>query len=66
MAEPPPGSPANPIPLPKSKKLLERYYAGKRLSLPLAARWNPGDRGKGRPGRDGYSWSVIPLLSGLS
>ena len=35
VKEPPPGSPANPMPLPKSKKLLERYYAGKRLESPL-------------------------------
>ena len=35
VAEPPPGSPANPIPLPKTKKTLERYYAGKRLDSPL-------------------------------
>jgi hypothetical protein len=35
LAEPPPGSPANPIPLPKTKKVLESYYAGKRLESPL-------------------------------
>ena len=35
MAEPPPGSPTNPIPLPKSKKVLERYYTGRRLESPL-------------------------------
>ena len=35
MNEPQPGSPANPIPLPKSKKVLERYYEGKRLESPL-------------------------------
>ena len=35
VSEPPAGSPTNPIPLPKSKKLLERYYAGKRLASPL-------------------------------
>jgi len=35
VVEPPAGSPANPIPLPKSKKLLEAYYAGKRLDSPL-------------------------------
>lgn len=34
LAEPPPGSPANPIPLPKTKKTLEAYYAGKRLESP--------------------------------
>lgn len=34
-AEPAPGSPRNPIPLPKSKKLLERYYAGRRLESPM-------------------------------
>lgn len=35
VAEPPPGSPTNPIPLPKSKKVLERYYSGRRLESPL-------------------------------
>lgn len=35
IAEPPPGSPTNPIPLPKKKALLERYYAGGRLVSPL-------------------------------
>jgi len=35
VSEPPTGSPANPIPLPKSKKTLERYYAGKRLDSPM-------------------------------
>jgi hypothetical protein len=29
------GSPGNPIPLPKDKKLLQKYYAGERLSSPL-------------------------------
>ncbi len=33
--ERPAGSPTNPIVLPKSKKVLERYYAGKRLESPL-------------------------------
>ena len=31
----PAGSPANPIPLPKDKKLLQEYYEGRRLSSPL-------------------------------
>jgi hypothetical protein len=35
VSEPPAGSPTNPIPLPKGKKVLERYYAGKRLGSPL-------------------------------
>lgn len=35
ITEPPAGSPTNPIVLPKSKKVLERYYAGKRLESPL-------------------------------
>ena len=35
VSEPPAGSPANPIPLPKSKGLLEKYYAGGRLESPL-------------------------------
>jgi hypothetical protein len=35
VMEPPAGSPTNPIVLPKSKKVLERYYAGKRLESPL-------------------------------
>jgi hypothetical protein len=35
ISQPPPGSPTNPIPLPKSKKLLESYYVGRRLESPL-------------------------------
>ena len=31
----PAGSPANPIPLPKDKKLLQEYYEGRRLPSPL-------------------------------
>ena len=31
----PAGSPANPIPLPKDKKTLQKYYEGKRLSSPM-------------------------------
>jgi ribosomal protein S27AE len=51
--EAPTGSPSNPIPLPKSKKLLERYYAGKRLESPLGGHLDllgirEGDDGKGR------------------
>lgn len=30
-----PGSPGNPIPLPKEKKLLHSYYAGARLPSPM-------------------------------
>lgn len=29
------GSPGNPIPLPKDKKLLQKYYVGERLPSPL-------------------------------
>lgn len=51
--EEPTGSPSNPIPLPKSKKLLERYYSGKRLDSPLGGQLDllgirEGDDGKGR------------------
>jgi hypothetical protein len=51
--EEPTGSPSNPIPLPKSKKILERYYAGKRLDSPLGGQLDllgirEGDDGKGR------------------
>lgn len=35
VTEPPAGSPTNPITLPRTKKVLERYYAGKRLESPL-------------------------------
>lgn len=35
VSEPPAGSPSNPIPLAKSKKLLEAYYQGRRLESPL-------------------------------
>ncbi len=34
-AEPAAGSPANPIPLPKNKKMLAAYYAGSRLPSPM-------------------------------
>jgi hypothetical protein len=34
-AEAPPGSPANPIDLPKDKSLLKTYYRGRRLESPL-------------------------------
>ena len=40
VAEPPPGSPTNPIPLPKSKKTLERYYTGRRLESPLGGQFD--------------------------
>ncbi len=53
VSEPPAGSPTNPIPLPKSKKTLERYYAGKRLDSPLGGFLDvlgirEGKDGKGR------------------
>ena len=35
MAEAPAGSPSNPIHLPRSQKVLEAYYGGKRLESPL-------------------------------
>ncbi len=34
-AQPPPGSPTNPIPLSRHKKLLQRFYGGERLRSPL-------------------------------
>lgn len=34
-AQAPAGSPANPIPLARDKKVLRRYYAGERLRSPL-------------------------------
>lgn len=40
VTEPPVGSPTNPIRLPKSKKLLEAYYAGRRLDSPLGGRFD--------------------------
>lgn len=47
------GSPGNPIPLPKSKKLLQRYYAGGRLPSPMGGRLEvlgvrEGQQGRGR------------------
>jgi len=53
VAEPPAGSPSNPIPLPKSKKFFESYYAGKRLDSPLGGQFDllgirEGEDGKGR------------------
>jgi len=53
MSAPPRGSPANPIPLPKSKKTLERYYAGKRLDSPMGGHLDVlgvrgGERGTGQ------------------
>ena len=33
--EPQAGSPSNPIPLPKDKKTLRRYYSGERLDSPM-------------------------------
>lgn len=51
--EPQPGSPGNPIPLPRDKKLLQKYYAGERLSSPMGGQLDilgvrEGDRGTGR------------------
>jgi hypothetical protein len=40
VTEPAPGSPTNPIPLPKSKKVLERYYSGHRLESPLGGQFD--------------------------
>jgi hypothetical protein len=53
VIDPPEGSPSNPIELPKSKKVLERYYAGKRLESPLGGHLDvlgirEGEDGKGR------------------
>ncbi len=53
LSEPVAGSPTNPIPLPKSKKILESYYAGRRLESPLGGHLEvlgvrEGDGGKGR------------------
>jgi len=52
-AGPPPGSPRNPIPLPKKKKYLERYYSRGRLPSPMGGKLDildvrEGERGKGR------------------
>ena len=51
--EPLAGSPANPIPLPKAKKVLQRYYGGERLSSPLGGQFDvlgvrEGEGGTGR------------------
>jgi ribosomal protein S27AE len=51
--EAPAGSPGNPIPLPKSKKLLQRYYEGGRLPSPMGGRLEvlgvrEGQHGRGR------------------
>ena len=51
--ESPPGSPGNPIPLPKDKQVLEKYYAGKRLESPLGGQLDilgvrEGEDGTGR------------------
>jgi len=53
ISEPAAGSPTNPIVLPKSKKILESYYAGKRLESPLGGYLDvlgvrEGEGGKGR------------------
>jgi len=47
------GSPANPIPLPKEKKLLQSYYAGERLASPMGGQLDilgvrEGEGGVGR------------------
>jgi len=52
-ASPPAGSPLNPIPLPKERKLLRRYYAGERLRSPLGGQLDvlgirEGEGGGGR------------------
>ena len=49
---PAPGSPANPIPLPKDKKTLLAYYAGERLPSPMGGQFDilgvrEGDGGTG-------------------
>ena len=51
--EQPAGSPANPIELAKDKKLLQSYYAGKRMSSPLGGQLDIfGIReGEGKTGR---------------
>jgi len=51
--EPSAGSPANPIPLPKEKKFLMRYYRGERLPSPMGGYLDvlgirEGDGGLGR------------------
>jgi hypothetical protein len=51
--EPPPGSPGNPIPLPKDKKLLHKYYAGERLPSPMGGQLDilgvrEGEKGAGQ------------------
>lgn len=53
MSETPTGSPTNPIPLPRSKKTLDRYYRGKRLDSPMGGHLDvlgirEGNRGTGR------------------
>jgi hypothetical protein len=53
VLEPQAGSPANPIPLPREKKVLRRYYAGQRLISPLGGQLDvlgvrEGEGGTGR------------------
>lgn len=48
-----PGSPKNPIQLPKNKKLLQKYYAGERLPSPMGGQLDilgvrEGEKGTGR------------------
>jgi hypothetical protein len=50
VSEPPAGSPANPIPLSKSKKILEAYYAEKRLESPLGGQLDVLGVREGRTG----------------
>jgi hypothetical protein len=52
-SETPAGSPANPIPLPKEKKVLQQYYAGERLDSPMGGKLDllgvrEGEGGTGR------------------
>ncbi len=53
VSEPPPGSPGNPLPLPREKKVLRRYYAGERLRSPMGGHLDvlgvrEGEGGTGR------------------
>ena len=55
-SEPQAGSPANPIPLPKEKKVLQRYYAGERLDSPMGGQL---DLLGVREGEDGTGWALL-------
>ena len=50
VSEPPAGSPSNPIPLSRTKKNLEAYYAGKRLESPLGGQLDVLGIREGRTG----------------